>query len=55
VSDCILAKLIRAGDETLLSKIYIINTFDSVWNVEELPDKRRESVVIIYRKGDNTD
>jgi hypothetical protein len=37
------AELIQAGDEILLSAIYKL--IKSVWNKEELPDQRKESII----------
>jgi hypothetical protein len=53
-SDQILAELIQAGGETLVSVIHKL--INSIWNTEELPDQWKESVIIlIYEKGDKTD
>jgi hypothetical protein len=49
-SDQILAELIQAGSETLLSEVHRLN--HSVWNKEELPDQWNESTIVpIYKKG----
>jgi hypothetical protein len=54
VSDEILAELIQAGGEILLSAIH--KFINSVWNKEELPDQWKESIIIpIHKKGDKTD
>jgi hypothetical protein len=48
-SDQILAELIQAGCETLLSEVYKL--IKSLWNKEELPDEWKESIIIpIYKK-----
>jgi hypothetical protein len=53
-SDQILAELIQAGDETLLSAIHKL--VNSVWNKEELPDQWKESIIVpIHKKADKTD
>jgi hypothetical protein len=53
-SDEILAELIQEGGETLLSAIHKL--INSVWNMEELPDQWKESVIVpIHKKGDETD
>jgi hypothetical protein len=52
-SDQILAELIQAGGEILLSAIHKL--INSVWNREELPDQWKESVIIpVHKKGDKT-
>jgi hypothetical protein len=49
-SDQILAELIQAGGEILLSVIH--NLINSVWNKEELPDQLKESIIVpIHKKG----
>jgi hypothetical protein len=46
-----LAELIQAGGETLLSAIHKL--FHSVWNKEELYDQRMESIIVsVRKKGD---
>jgi hypothetical protein len=53
-ADQILAKLIKAGGETLHYEIYEL--ICSVWNEEELPQQWKESITVpIHKKGDNTD
>jgi hypothetical protein len=50
----ILAKLIKAGGETLCSEIHSLTC--SVWNKEELRQQWKESLIVpIYRKGYKTD
>jgi hypothetical protein len=50
----ILAELIQAGGETLLSEIHKL--INSIWNKEELPEQWKEPIIVpIYRKGDETD
>jgi hypothetical protein len=52
-SDQILAELIQAEGETLLSAIHKL--INSVWNKEELPDQRKESIIVpVHKKGDKT-
>jgi hypothetical protein len=51
-SDQILAQLIQAGGETLLSAIHKL--FNSVWNKEELPDQWKKSIIVpVHKKSDN--
>jgi hypothetical protein len=53
-SDQILAELIQAGGEILLSGIHKL--INSVWNKEELPDQWKESIIVpVHKKGDKTD
>jgi hypothetical protein len=53
-SDQILAELVQAGGETLLSQIHKL--INSVWNKEELPNQWKESIIVpIYKKGDKID
>jgi hypothetical protein len=53
-TDQILAKLIKAGGETLYSEIRRLVC--SLWNKEELPQQWKESIILpIYKKGDKTD
>jgi hypothetical protein len=50
-SDQILAELIQAGGEILLSAIHKL--INSVWNKEELPDQWKESIIVpVHKKGD---
>jgi hypothetical protein len=52
--DEILAELIQAGSEILLSTIHKLN--NSVWNNEELPDQWKESIIMpVHKKGDKTE
>jgi hypothetical protein len=50
----ILAELIQAGGETLVSGIHkLINL---IWNKEEMPDRRKESIILPFHKtGDKTE
>jgi hypothetical protein len=50
-SDQILAELIQAGGESLLSAIHKL--FNSVRNKEELPDQWKESIIVIIHKKDD--
>jgi hypothetical protein len=53
-SDLIPAVLIQARGETLRSEIQ--KFLNSVWNKEELPDQRKESIILpIYKEGDKSD
>jgi hypothetical protein len=53
-SDEILAEMIQAGGETLLSAIHKL--IHSVWNKEELPDQWKESIIVpVHKKSDKTD
>jgi hypothetical protein len=53
-TDQILAKLIKAGGETLNSETHRL--ICSIWNKEELPQQWKESIIVpIYKKGDKTD
>jgi hypothetical protein len=52
-SDQILAELIQAGGERLVSMIKLIT---SLWNKKELPDQWMKSIIIpLHKKGDKTD
>jgi hypothetical protein len=52
-TDQILAKLIKAGGETLYSEIHRL--ICSIWNKEELPQQQKESIIVpIYKKGNKT-
>jgi hypothetical protein len=52
--DQIPAELILAGGETLRSEIHKL--IKLIWNKEELPHQRKESIVVpINKKGDKTD
>jgi hypothetical protein len=52
-SDEILAELIQAGGEILLSAIHKL--INSVWNKEELTDQWRESTIVpVHKKSDRT-
>jgi hypothetical protein len=53
-TDQILAKLIKAGGETLCSEIHKLICY--IWNKEELPQQWKESIIIpIHKEGDKTD
>jgi hypothetical protein len=52
-SDQIPAELIQARDETLQNEIRKL--VNSIWNKEELPDERKESIIVPVHKGDKTD
>jgi hypothetical protein len=52
-SDQILAELIQAGSETLLSMMH--KHFNSLWNKEELCDQWKESIIVPVYKTDKTD
>jgi hypothetical protein len=45
VRDEIPAELIQAGGKMLLSAIHKLT--NSVWNQEELPDQRKESIIVV--------
>jgi hypothetical protein len=52
-SDQILAELIQAGGEILLSVIHKL--INSVSSKEELPDQWKEPIIVpVYKKGDKT-
>jgi hypothetical protein len=52
-TDQIPAELIKAGGETLCSEVHRL--ICSIWNKEELPQQRKESVIVPnYKKGDKT-
>jgi len=52
--DRIPAELIKTGGRTIRYEIHKL--IISVWNKEELPEKRKESIMVpIYKKGDKTD
>jgi hypothetical protein len=52
--DQIPAELIKAGGRIFLSEIHKL--IISIWNREELPEERKESVIVpIYKKSDKTD
>jgi hypothetical protein len=48
-SDQILADLIQAGGEILLSAIHKL--INSVWNKKELPDQWNESIIVAVNKN----
>jgi hypothetical protein len=52
-SDQIVVGLIQAGCEILRSKIHRL--VNSVWNKEELPDRRKQSIVPILQKVDRSE
>jgi hypothetical protein len=53
-SDQILAELYQAGVEAFVSVIHKLIT--SIWNTEELPDQRKESIIVPgHKTGDKTD
>jgi hypothetical protein len=53
-TDQILAKLIKAGGETLCSDIQKL--ICCIWNKEELPQQWKESVIVpVHKKGYKTD
>jgi hypothetical protein len=53
-TDQILAELIKAGCETLCSEIHKL--ICSVWDMEELPQQQKESIIVpIHKEGDKTD
>jgi hypothetical protein len=53
-TDQILAKLIQAGGITLCSEIQKL--INSIWNMKELPQQWRESIIVpIYKKNDKMD
>jgi hypothetical protein len=53
-SDQILAELIKAGGEILLSVIHKL--INSIWNKEELLDKWKESIIVpVHKKRDKTE
>ena len=52
--DQIPAELIKAGGRAICGEIHKL--IISIWNKEELPDERKESIIVpIYKKGDKTD
>jgi hypothetical protein len=52
-SNQILAELIQAGGEILLSAIHKL--FNSIWNKEDLHDQWKESIIVpVHKKGDKT-
>jgi len=52
-TDQILAELIKAGDRTIR---YEIHKLISIWNMVELPDEWKESIIVpIYKKSDKED
>jgi hypothetical protein len=53
-TDQILAELIKTWGETLCSEIHKL--ICSIWNKEELPQQRKESIIVpIHKKGDKSD
>jgi hypothetical protein len=54
VVDQIPAELFKAGGGTIFGAIHKL--IISIWNKGELPEERRESIILpIYKKGDKTD
>jgi hypothetical protein len=52
--DQIPAELIQAGGETWRSEIHKL--IKLIWKKEELPDQRKESIMVpVHKKGDKTD
>jgi hypothetical protein len=52
-TDQIPAELIQKGAEMLRSDVHKL--VNSTWNMEELPDQRKESITTpTYKKGDKT-
>ena len=52
--DQIPAEIIKADGRTICSKIHKL--IQSIWNREELPEARKELIIVsIYKKGDKTD
>jgi hypothetical protein len=48
------AELIKAGGRTIRCAIH--KPIIAIWNKEELPEERKESIIVpIYTKGDKTD
>ena len=48
------AEVIKAGGRTIHCEIHKL--IISIWNKEELPDERKESIIVpIHKKGDKTD
>ena len=48
------AKLIKAGGRAIRCEIRRLVC--SIWNMEELPEEWKESIIVsIYKRGDNTD
>jgi hypothetical protein len=53
-SDQIPAEMVQTGGETLQTEVHKL--VNSIWGREELPDQRKESIIVpIYKKGDNSD
>jgi sorting nexin-29 len=53
-TDQILAKLIKAGGETLYSEIHRL--ICCIWNKEELSQQWKKSIIVpVYKKGDKID
>jgi hypothetical protein len=53
-TDHIMAKLFKAGGETLYSEIH--RPICCIWNKEELSQQWKESIIVpIYKKGGKTD
>jgi hypothetical protein len=52
--DQILAELIQAGGQTLVSVIHKLINY--IWNKDELPDQWKDSIIVpIHKKGYKTD
>jgi hypothetical protein len=48
------SELIRAGGEILLFAIHKL--INSIWNKKELPDQRKESIIVpVHKKSDKSD
>jgi hypothetical protein len=53
-TDQISSEMIQARDNILHSEIHKL--INSIWNREQLPQQRNESIIIpVYKKGDKTD
>ena len=53
-TDQVPADLIKAGGRTICSEIHKLT--NSIWNTEELPEQRQDSIIVpIHKKSDKTD